>query len=89
MPTPVAQPADVCKEQFNLRVGQGGRRLVEDQQPAVSREGRGDFDQLLLAHAQLPHGGCGMDIASPSGQRLPGLAVQGREVHETQRAAAD
>ena len=46
------QRGDDREKPVDLRLTQRGRRLVQDEKLGVERERFGDFDELLLAHAQ-------------------------------------
>ena len=48
-----AESADDAEELVDLRVGQGGRRLVHDEDGGVQREGLGDLDHLLLRDLEV------------------------------------
>ena len=47
---------------LGLGLSQGGRRLVHDEQPGILGHGLGDLNQLLVAHAQSSHQGCGINF---------------------------
>ena len=49
------QGSDDAEKDFRLRLGQRRRRLIEDENLAVYREGLDDLDYLLLGHAELAH----------------------------------
>ena len=77
------QPANVVEQLRNLRVGQRGGRLVQDQEPAVLRKRTGDFDQLLLTDTEVGRRQVRIDAAKPySRQRLACRVAQGRSADE-------
>ena len=45
-----------AEKRFDFRVRQGGSRFVQHQDARIVRKRLGDFDQLLLADAEVPDG---------------------------------
>ena len=59
------QAADVFKKPLYLRVGKRRSRLVQNEQPAIPRQGARDLDQLLMADAELAGRGRRIKIVQP------------------------
>ena len=56
------QAGNHAKEPGDLGLGQGGGRLVHDKDFGLERQGLGDLDQLLIAHAQRTHQSARVDV---------------------------
>src|SRR5690606_28285818 len=65
---------DDPEEDLDLLRGERRGGLVHDEDPRVDREGAGDLDDLLLAHAQVAHERSGIHVQAHLLEQLAGLA---------------
>ncbi len=70
-----------------LDVGEGGRRLVEQEHLGARAEGARDLDQLLLGHAQRPGRSIEVERDADPGQQLAGAGPAGAPVDAAEEAA--
>ena len=63
--------ADDAEEALAFGRGEGGGGLVHDEDAGVEREGLGDLDELLLAHAQAGDAGVGVEVDPEAGEERP------------------
>ena len=94
MPTPSAASWRTMRKRrvaFGGREGGGG--LVHDEDAGVEREGLGDLDELLLAHAQAGDAGVGVEVDAEAGEEARGrrrtMARRSRKRPARQRLAAE
>ena len=79
--TAVLQLRDDLEQLLRFSLGERARRLVEDQHAHVARKGAGDFDHLLLSHAQIPHPGLRPNPQADPLQELGRAAPDGGPVN--------
>ena len=78
----VAQIADDLEQLLDLRLGQCGRGLVEDDDLGLVGDGLGDLAHLLLADGQVAHLLGGIDLDAQLLEELLGLLVHLRVVND-------
>ena len=76
------EAADDAEEAVAFGGREGGGGLVHDQDAGLEREGLGDLDQLLLAHAQAGDAGLGVELDAEAGEELSGGGDHGAAVEE-------
>jgi hypothetical protein len=74
--TALLQPMDDAKERRDLGVGQGGGRLIHDDQPRIERERLGDLDHLLFGDGEGADDGAGIQLHAQLVEQLPGLPAK-------------
>ena len=84
---PFPELADVGEELAGLHLGEGGGRLVQDEDLRVDGHRLEDLHHLALGNGKLPHGYARIDLSgAEEGQKLGGLCDAGIPVDEIRAA---
>jgi hypothetical protein len=82
----LGEVADDLEQAMRLSVGERRRRLVEQEDVNVGRQGLRDLDELSLSHPERTDEPAGIDVVADPPQRLARRLVQRRPVDEAARA---
>ena len=66
----------IVEQRRHLGVGQGGGRLVHDDEPGIEREGLGDLDHLLLGDGEGADDRARIEVHSELVEQIGGLLAQ-------------
>ena len=76
------------EEQIDFVARNDRRRLVKDKQPDLVDHCPGDFDHLLVGHAQFADVGARIDIDPQTVKQFPGVASALRVVDQSERPSS-
>ena len=81
------QTGDGAEKRGDLLFGEGGGRLVHQDDVSLTSEGLGDLDHLHLRHRQGAHQAGGVDVGLEFAEQFPGAGELGAAIDASEAAA--